>query len=88
VTTWPHLDAAYHTLPRDDGTPRYIGVEAANEEIAVLSLRVLHLSAWHRHRVGRAVYAHCANGARWIIGLAIGGERPPWWDRLGARHGG
>ena len=81
-------DPAYRTLPSDNGTPRYLRVEPANEEIAALSLRVLHLSAWHRHRVGRAVYAHCANGARWIIGLAIAGDRPSWWDRLGARHGG
>lgn len=85
--TPPPLDPMYRDLPTDDGTPRYIPVEAPTEEIADLTLRTLLRSAWTRHRVGRAVYANCVNGARWIIGLSIAGDVPPWWDRLEAKRG-
>lgn len=83
----PLIDRAYRDLPTDDGTPRYIPFEADSEEVAELTLRTLHLSAWSRNRVGRAVYAHCVNGSRWIIGFSIGGDVPPWWDRLEAKRG-
>jgi hypothetical protein len=81
------LDPMYRDLPTDDGTPRYVLVPAANDEIADLTLQTLRRPAWRRHRVGRAVYAHCVNGSRWIIGLAIGGNIPSWWDRLPPGHG-
>lgn len=83
----PALDPMYRDLPTDDGTPRFIQVEANSEEIAELTLRTLHRSAWARHRIGRAVYANCVNGSRWIIGLSIAGDVPPWWDRLEAKRG-
>ena len=83
----PALDPMYRALPTDDGTPRYIPVVATSEEIAELTLRTLHRSAWARHRIGRAVYANRVNGSRWIIGLSIAGDVPPWWDRLEAKRG-
>ncbi|MHB8399627.1 MAG: hypothetical protein ACYDCI_11960 [Candidatus Limnocylindrales bacterium] len=85
VRTTP--DPLYRDLPSGDGTPRYLVIEGYSAEITELTLRTLLRSAWHRHRVGRAVYAHCVNGSRWIIGLSMGGEVPAWWDRLEARRG-
>ncbi len=86
MTGGPLLDPIYRALRTEDGTPRYVPIEPANEELAALTLQTLLRAAWHRHRVGRAVYAHSVNGSRWIIGLAIGGDRPPWWDRFEARR--
>ncbi len=86
--TPPPLDPMYRALPTDDGTPRYILVEASSEEIAELTLRTLLRSAWVRHQIGRAVYAHCVNGSRWIIGLSTATDVPSWWNRLKAKRGG
>jgi hypothetical protein len=87
ATVRPTLDPMYRHLPTDDGTPRYVPIEVPRGEIADLTLRTLRRPAWHRHRVGGAVYAHCVNGSRWIIGLSVGEDIPAWWDRLGAKRG-
>ncbi len=76
-------DPRYHGLPFSDETPRYLPTTVHDTEIARLVLGVLRRSGnWHVHRVGSAVYAHGANGARWIIGLRTGDADPAWWARL------
>ncbi len=80
-------DPLFRGLPFDDGTPHYLAVEVRDEEAVRLVLGFLRSrGTWRTHRIGPAVYGHCANGSRWIIGLVVDGDRPGWLDRLQARH--
>lgn len=80
------VDPIFRRLPSHDGTPRYIPLEVATVTAGRLTLGYLRSRrAWCVHRVGRAAYAHGAQGAhraRWIIGITTGDDLPAWWPRL------
>ena len=80
-------DARFRTLPLQDGTPRYLALRAPTFTSARMALGLLADRGWCLHPAGAVTYAHGPCGARWIIGYAIGIERPSWWERLAARPG-